>query len=283
MARALSAALSSLPAAWGGAWLALIGLWAFAVFGPQVVARLTPTFAFQGAIAHSDRLVVLIILAIFKLMALGALYRIALFGRRARNEGLGLGGVQLAMPEARLFAAGIIVGLFWLLIAVTLAVVFAIIFNLSGLAEGAPSTTAAIHAAFRLGHGNIDWLFIGYAALSVLLLIFLAIKFSLFHAATVAERKMVTLNALGLSTGNVGKLFAGIVVLVLPLPVAGGLLFHHLHRHFVLSPRQPALDTPHLHLIAHAVMITLSVFVILPLVAGFLSSAYRQIVDLRAR
>ncbi len=276
LTRALSEAAAFVPQALAGAWLILIALWAFLVFGPQATLRL-------GADMHAHRIAHLVFglaVVVLKLMSLGALYRVALFGKRARNEGLGLGGVQLEMPELRLFGAGIVVGLFWLLIAAALFIVFAIAFKLSGLGDG--DFKAGIQAVFRREHGPIDWAFIAYAILAHILLAFLAVKFCLFHAATVAEKRMVTLNALGLSSGNVGKLFAGIVVTLLPLILLGGLAFHHLHRHFVLSPRPPAFDTPHLHLILHAALGALAVFAVMPFGAGFFASAYRQITKLRS-
>lgn len=276
LTRALGDAVQSLPQAWIGAWLALIALWAFTVFGPHAAMHL-------GLFAHMHRvghLVLVIILAIFKLMSLGALYRALLFGKNARREGLGLGGVQFHMPELRLFAAGLIIGLFILLIAVTLFVVFAIAFNLSGLAEGAPSTLMAMHSVFHDPHG-VAWAFVVYMVAAWLLLLFLVVKFSLFHAATIAERRMVTLNALGLSSGNVGKLFVGIIVTCLPLVITGALLFHHAHRHFVLSPQTPAFDTPHVPFILHAILAAVAVFIVMPFGAGFFASAYQQIVKSR--
>ncbi len=278
MTRALSAAASSLPAAWGGTWLALAALWAFAVFGPQVAMRLGAAGHLPHGLAY---LGLLLVLVFFKLMTLGALYRVALFGKDARKEGLGLGGVQFHMPEVRLFGAGIMVGLFMLLIAATLFVVFAIALKLTGL-EGLADASPAHPWGVVDFSQPVFWFIVGYLVLSLVLLVFLTAKFALFHAATVAERRMVTLNALGLSSGNVGKLFAGLMVMILPLLVVACLLFHHMHRQFVLSPRPPALDTPHLHLVLHAVMAGLAIFAILPLAAGFLSSAYRQIIKLRS-
>ncbi|MEI9902797.1 MAG: hypothetical protein WDN06_01550 [Asticcacaulis sp.] len=136
----------------------------------------------------------------------------------------------------RLFGAGIIVGLFMLLIAATLFVVFAIALKLTGLeglADASPMHPWGVVDFSR----PVFWFILGYLVLSLVLLIFLTAKFALFHAATVAERKMVTLNALGLSSGNVGKLFAGLMAMILPLLIVACLLFHHLHRQFVLSPR----------------------------------------------
>jgi len=123
----------------------------------------------------------------------------------------------------------------------------------------------------------------GYVLVSLFLLVFLAVKFTLAGAATIAERRLVTLNALGLSSGNAGKLFIGLVVILAPLIIACSVAAFGLHHHFVLSPMSPALDGGfHLHMVVHAVLMALAVFVVLPLSVGFLSSAYRQIVQNRS-
>ncbi len=270
LGRALIMAFTSLPAAWGGAWLALILLWVAGSFGQFLPFGFCVNM-FIAALA----------LVVAKLMAQGALYRTALFGRTAKAEGLGFGGLQFAMPELRLFTAALIVGVFYVLIAATIFIVFAVAFNASGMAGGYDNTLAAVRAML-LRHAGADWVFIGYIAAACIFLIFLGIKFSLMHAATIAERRIVTLNALGLSSGNVGKLFLGLVVLAVPFMAIMAVAVRHLHSHLMLAVAGDFdMLTP--RFLIHAALHAVAVFLILPLATGFLSSAYRQIVDLRAK
>lgn len=270
LGRALSGALASLPAAWGGAWLALALLWAAGSFGQFL------PFGFG-----LNMLAAGLLLVVAKLMAQGALYRTILFGRTAKAEGRGIGGIQFGAPELRLLVAALIVGLFYLLIVGAVFIVFAVAFNAAGLAEGYDNTLSAVHGLFHR-HEGADWVFITYIVAALVFLIFLAIKFVLMHAATVAEHRIVTLNALGLSAGNVGKLFVGLIVLTAPFGVVIGGLMRHFHSHLMaVAGGDAEMLTP--RFIAHAASHGITVFLVLPLTAGFLSSAYRQITALRAK
>lgn len=275
--RALAAAAGSLPAAWGGAWLVLILVWALLAFGPGLLLVavgksyfpvLPPLFG--------------VVTVVCELMLLGALYRAILFGKMARAEGLGFGGLQLGMPEWRLFLADLIVDGFILLILAALVIVFAVAFTTAGKGHDYPNTFVAIGALFSRHQGS-DWVFILYLAGSAVFALFLVLKFLLRHAATVAERRIVALNALGLSSGNVGKLFLGLIVILVPFyAVVGGVMYLAGSYGFV------GWVPTHGHLFGggiwqRAVIQALDFGVALPLMTGFLSSAYRQIVDLRAK
>jgi hypothetical protein len=269
LGRALSEAFASVPSMFGGAWAILIVWWALGAFAPLLNIPGIPAFLTDFGAA------VLILFAQY--MGYGALYRIAVFSREARNEGLGFGGLQLGWPELRLFLAELIVGLFGLLIVAAILVVFFIAFNTAGMAEGHADTLAALQAMV-MRHDGKDWIFIGYMIAAWVFLIFLSLKFVLMGAATVAERRIVTLNALGLSSGNVGKLFIGLIALFVPFMVlaivvsvgagVGG---------FDVIQAVPGL------LVAHYLLYALAVFLLMPLMIGFLSSAYRQIVSSRTR
>lgn len=268
LGRALSAAFASLPAAWTGAWAALVLLWAANAFLPQLMSP-----SVLGGIALP---VVAVLTLVLQFVACGALYRISLFGRDARKEGLGFGGLQLGLPELRLFLAELIVGLFGLLIAAGVFVVFIVAFNLAGMAEGHADTLDALKVMFDRRDGK-DWIFIGYLIGAWIFLIFVNLKFSLMRAATVAQRKVVTLNALGLSSGNVGKLFIGLIALILPFFIAAiGLSFVGAHG-FAFGHSLPG------HAFAHHLLLALAVFLLMPVMIGFLSSAYGQIVASRTR
>lgn len=267
LGRALSAAVAILPAVWGGAWGVLILLFALNAYAPLGIGHTVSGVPLIAGVALLSMVV--------QFMASGALYRVALFGRDARKEGLGFGGFQLGAPELRLFLAELIVHLFGLLILTAVVVVFAIAFNTAGMGEGHKDTTEALNAMFRRQDGK-DWIFIIYLIAAAAFLIFVNLKFALMRAATVAQRRLVTLNALGLSSGNVGRLFIGLVIIVLPFfVVAIGLT----------SIIGKPISAPHHavsgYFIAHAVVQALAAFVLMPVMIGFLSSAYRQIVASR--
>ena len=272
--KALSAAVASLPAAWGGAWLVLLLLWGTAVYAPIML---------HGWHMGWHALLVMVALGILKLMTTGALYRIALFGKDAKKEGLGIGGLQLAWPELRLVAAGIIVGLFVLVIIAAILIVFAMAFNMSGMGARYDNTLLALRAVFTEHDTLGDWIVIGYLVAACLFMAFVSLKFSLLHAANIAEHRLVTLNALGLSTGQVGKLFVGILALMLPfLAIVAGL--HHLFGAEIrLADAMPyPWMNQRMGLALHGGLLVLNIGVLTPLLAGFFASAYRQITATRA-
>jgi len=264
LSKALPEAFGFLPKALAGAWLILLAAAALSL-APVLMLH-------HGMHAPLIALVALLAGIVIKLVLVGALYRLALFGKDAAKEGLGLGGVQFGMPEVRLFIANIIVGLFYLVVAMAVFIVFAIAFETSGLGEGHDNTREAVVALLRAHDSPAAWMVIAYLVAAAWFLVFVAVKFCLVHAATIAERKVVTLNALGLSTGNVAKLFFGQVVLLLPFILIGMVVMHliglsGLHRMLAV------------HLALHAALAIL----VPPLLAGFLASAYRQITANRSK
>ena len=278
--KALKAAAGFLPQAWAGAWLALILLFAVVVGVPLVLSRYANLLPMPLAAAP---LIAVFLILLVKLVAQGALYRIALFGNSVRTQDLGFGGVQIARPELRLLLASLVVAAFIAVIAATLFVVFAIALSLSGLAAGYENSLAAVCAMVKR-HAGIDYLFLGYIAAAGVFMLFVALKFVLMPAANIAGSRLVTLNALGLSSGNVGKLFLGLVALVLPFAVIYGLAARHFGPEILLAYLLPHAFGPADRVLAlHAGMQALSLFVLLPLVVGFLASAYRQIVANRSK
>ncbi|ESQ84514.1 hypothetical protein AEAC466_09180 [Asticcacaulis sp. AC466] len=257
--KALRDSAGFLPRAWSGAWLAL-GL-LFAVVGG---AWLTMHHLPSSPLACVALIAVILVL---KYVAHGSLYRIALFGPSAKDEGLGFGGVQIGRPERRLFLASLAIAVFFVMIAVTVFIVFAIALSLSGLAQGYGSSLAAVQAIVHR-HAGADVVFILYLIAASLFLIFVAVKFSLASAANIGQRRLVTLNALGLTSGNVGKLTIGIAIIVAP---------------FVLVTMLATFGPFYGRRIVHFVLIGLNVLVLLPLIVGFFASAYRQIVTNRFR
>ncbi len=272
LGKALSAAVTGVPAAWGGAGLSLCLLLAAFAAWPLAFAHLSCCVALAGGI---------VVLWLLKLMALGGLYRTHIFGRTAGAEGRGPGGLQFGAVEVRLLFSTLVIALFVAMVAVAGFFVFAIAFDLSGLARGYSNSYAGWHAAVMRHHSVTDWVFTVLPLVMVLFFVFVSLKVVLAPVATVAERRMVTLNAMGLSAGNVGKLFLGTVVLAVPFVVAGAVVMHHLPHHHAM--KTSAVSPLHAHLVMHMVMAALSVGLLLPLQTGFLASAYRQIVDLRAK
>ncbi|HVZ29696.1 MAG TPA: hypothetical protein VG839_04840 [Asticcacaulis sp.] len=288
LGRALSAAAASLPAAWGGAWLVLILLWAAGTFGMPFVVSMDVHVVRGGGVIGGGvgHLPVLLgfCLALFLLAfaARGAVYRAILFGKTAGKEGLGFGGLQFGLPELRLLVSDLLVGLFILVIMVALFIVFAVALATSGQGHGYDDSLTAIRALVCRHQGG-DWVFIVYLIGSAILLIFLSLKLVLRHAATVAERRIVALNALGLSSGNVWKLLLGLIVIIIPFVLVAHGFMYLLARHMIAGFIHVGGTFYGPAMWMHAVMHALLLGVAGPLTAGFLSSAYRQIVDLRAK
>ena len=274
LGKALSAAVAGVPSAWGGAWLGLVLLWAATAAWPLAFAHLSCCIAAVGGVA---------VLWLLKLVALGGLYRTSIFGRNASAEGRGPGGLQFGATEVRLLFATLLIAAFIVVVVAAGLVVFAIAFDLSGLANGYNTSLAGWHAAFMRHHTPADWIFILLPVVMLVFFVFAGLKFSLAPVATVAEKRMVTLNAMGLSAGNVGKLFIGLVVLALPFIVLAVVAMHLMPHHGVMRPGMVHGAVVHAHLIQHAVAMALAVGLLLPLQTGFLTSAYRQIVDLRPK
>ncbi|ESQ91725.1 hypothetical protein ABAC460_05135 [Asticcacaulis sp. AC460] len=253
----MSAAFSGLPGAWGGAGLALVLLWAVAAGGPLVV--------FQH---HSIWLCLALVVAVVvcKVMSLGALYRTALFGQTAGKEGRGPGGLQFALPEVRLILASLLAALFVAFIVGAGFIVFVVAAKMNDVDPV---------------HGG-TWTLVS-AVIAHLFLLFILVKFSLLHAANIAQRKLVTLNALGLTSGQAGKLFAGMVVLVLPFALLVAGVVHHLGPEIRLAHALPyPWLTQGMNLVLHGGLLLLLIGLLLPLLVGFFASAYRQIETIRA-
>jgi hypothetical protein len=256
--KALIEAVGFLPTAWSGAWLVLLMLLTVGLLVPFLIwhAAFGIWLPWMNVVANALGLVV-------KLMALGALYRLAIFRKAARVEGLGLGGVQFGAPEVRILAALIIMMIFLIAIAATFILIFIIAFNLSPLGDGYRDTVSGVVAIFSRATG-LDWLFIVYAVLAILALFLLTARLSLMFAATIAERRLVTLNALALGEGNGLKLMVGVLLLLLPYPLS------------VLIGLKIPQDDGDAIFLNYGLYVGVTAFVILPLSVGFFASAYRQ-------
>jgi hypothetical protein len=256
--KALSAAFSGLPAAWSGAGLALLLLWAAVAGGPLLVHAYASVWLCLG---------LLVVIVLFKVMSVGALYRTALFGKTATKEGRGPAGLQFGAPEIRLIVASLAAAVFIAFIAAAVAIVGMVGLRMTE-AELTPGSPA----------------FIAGAVIAHLILVFVLIKFSLLHAANIAQRKLVTLNALGLTSGQAGKLFAGMVILVLPFVLLAAVVVHHFGPEIRLAHALPyPWMNQRMTLLLHGGLMFVHIAVLLPLLTGFFASAYRQIESLRAQ
>ncbi|GGZ36738.1 hypothetical protein [Asticcacaulis endophyticus] len=249
---ALKAAFGFVPTGIARAWLSL-GL-LLIVFGLYQ----------SGAVPQAAHPVLLLASVGLQFAAIGALYRVAIFGTYARAEGLGFGGLQFARTEWRLIGATLLVGLFWLMVFITLSLVLAVIMSASGMGTETYNSPAGLFQ--ELKGGQVAGLVI--MALIVLILCVLGVlslKLSLYQPATVAGRQMISLNALNLSSGQVIKLLLGYGVICLPL--------------IILAYGLQGLGD---HWSGRLIDAAIGVLFVLPVTVGFLSSAYKQIMDLRA-
>ncbi len=277
VSKALSGAVTFVPRAWGGAWLVLV---LSALIGPVTHLAMThfsDGTAFISVISMAARLLLM-------LMAWGALYRLALFGGAAKAEGLGRGGLQIGAPERRLLIARIAIAVFVLVVIAALVIVFAVAFSTSGMANGYDNTLAAVQAML-IRHNRIgDYVFIAYILAAALFLVFVGLKFSLMNAAIIAERRLVTLNALGLTSGHVGELFLGMAAIFLPLVIAFGAGLHLFapQIRFIHAWPHVEVNGP-LYFWVHDIFNTGVIFVLWPLIVGFFASAYSQITEIRSK
>jgi len=190
------------------------------------------------------------------LMAQGALYRLGVCqdARAARALGLGPFGLQFRAAELRLLAAAVLVGLFLGLILLALGVLLVIIGNALQISVDAQEGLSAPDG-WRL------LVMAGFGVLAFWAFLQLAIRLSLYKAATVARRRIVSVSALGLSEHNFWRLLCGLVVTLLP-SIA------------IAVWRVRGGDAG---VCTGAVLGAVTAFVQTPLSIGFLSEAYRRL------
>ncbi|UDF02583.1 hypothetical protein [Asticcacaulis sp. AND118] len=255
---ALKAAGQALPLMWRRAGLVLAALFVILLLGhlPFLDMWVRRLLIVLGVIAHTA--------------AAGALYRLVLFGERyAASEGLGFGGLQFGRPERRLLAASALVLLFWSMVFVTGAVVLALFMGAAGLPEDSFRTPHALLMTLINGP-QPQGVVVALAIFAVLLILtILTVKLWLHRAATVAEHRVVSLNALNLSSGQTVKLFLGYAYILLPF--------------IFLSTLMPSLAVVAGMPLGGVINLALGVVVFMPLGIAFLASAYRQISALRAK
>eukprot|EP01042_Synura_sphagnicola_P019426 gene19426-24591_t len=149
------------------------------------------------------------------------------------------------------------------------------------MADGYDNTLAAVYAMLHR-HSRIgDYIFIAYILASAVFLVFVGLMFSLMNAAIVAEHRLVTLNALGLTSGHVGELFAGMATIFVPLIVVFSLALHWLAPQIRFVHAWPHIEGSPLLFWVYDGFNTVIIFVLWPLIVGFFASAYSQITEIR--
>lgn len=237
-------AFAFLPRAWAGAWGVLIA------FG-AVLGLAAPLHASAGPASLPTLAAWIAAVGLLKVATYGALLRLAVFGRDARREGLGIGGLQFGRPELRMLGGSALVALFMAVVAVGLFVAVVLITAAAGGETGVPEGAAA-------------WVVRGVQIGAGLVLFVLYVRLSLFAPATVGRRRVVSLDALALAQGSFWTLLIGLVVCTLPTPLAGAAVSPWVH------------GDPERAVLAAALLSGVLAFVQAPLAAGFLGAVYTR-------
>jgi hypothetical protein len=204
--------------------------------------------------------VLAVLAALAALTAQGALYRLGTSQDIGAARALGLGpfGLQFGAAELRLLAASVLVGLFLGLVLLALSVVLVSIGGLLQISVNAQEWLSAPEG-WRISA------MVGFILLGVWAFLQLAIRLSLYKAATVARRRIVSVSALGLSEHNFWRLLCGLVVTLLPTIALAV---------WLATGADAGVWTG-------AVLGAVTAFVQTPLSIGFLSEAYRRLEYLR--
>ena len=250
-------AYAFVPKAWAGAWGALA---LATVLAAWPIWAAVWVFKTDARWIVSPPMVALwaLLLTLASLAAKGALFRLGVSRSlpEARALGLGVGGLQLGRPELRLVAAGLLILLFLLIVGAAAFVVLAVV---SGVAQADPTGGDT---------GWKAWVVRGVEIAAAVTFAGLIVKLSLHQPATVARRKIVSLDALALAEGSLLKLAAGLVATA---PV------------LVLTVIEQALRRAGHSLGGTETFIVLNAWIAAlcliqaPLTAGFLSAAYRRL------
>ena len=207
LARAISATVRFLPAAWRGAWAALL----LATAGTAGSVRALSGGETAGAAAAW--MLTTVALAV---VARAALWRLALTTGRPRR-----GGLQFGAVEGRIAAVWVLSLLFLTIVGLLLLTgLLCLVYAVASAGPGFNSASASTWAPAVDGRGRIiiaAAMLAGTAALA-----WAALRISLAEAASVAEGKVQVLSAWRLTRGRVATIAAG--NLVLAALTAGALL-----------------------------------------------------------
>lgn len=261
--------------------IALFNAWGALVLLATVMVAPLASDAVGASLGASPWFVLLYGLAslLAGVMADGALYRLGVGGVRGAGAlGLGVGGIQFGRPELRLMAANALIGLFLLMVIVAAGVVLAFVLNAVGLED---VEWTSVGDLFALQGVDPPWkaqLVSAFALGAALVIVFLVVQMSLFEAATIARKRIVSLDALALAEGNFLRLAAGLIVCALPSLALAWVQFKSLGSLDSAAETMMRGETASRALMQFAaVQALVSAFVQKPLTVGFLSAAYRRL------
>jgi hypothetical protein len=164
----------------------------------------------------------------------------------------------------RVLAAGVFVALFLGAVAMALGLVFAFVLT----AEGAHGLDPAGTWRAALVGDPRAVILCGLVVAGGWVLLQLAVRLSLFRAATIARGRIVSIGALSLAQGAFWSLFAGLIIVLLPSFLLGAWEGGLIGQGMVMPMSSMAYG------IARAVFLAV---VQLPLAIGFLSYAYNRL------
>lgn len=214
-----------------------------------------PVYGPALGLGAATNVVAALLALLVALMVQGALYRLAVSENAEAARALGFGpfGLQFGAAELRILAASALIGLFLGVVLIALGLILAFAANALGV-------TFDAHEVLTAKDG---WRINVLAVLGLLALwvfVQLSVRLSLYRAATVARRRIVSVDALGLSEHNFWRLLCGMVITLAPsiaLAVWRG-----------AAPEGAVMD------LASAAVVA---FIQTPLSVGFLSEAYKRL------
>jgi hypothetical protein len=250
LGRALADALAFVPKAWISCWLSLSLLLGLGFLAVRV------DFTDYGVAMWVIAFVSVV------LMALGGLYRAALFGAKAAQSGLGFGGIQMGGAEWRLISGGFFSVLFLSFIGLFASMLVILVASGTELSTHYNNSFKTVLAAFFEPFTTEKIVIMAIACLVGMMLLSLLIGLLPYQVASVALNRTVSINALRFSQGKLLKMIIGLAVLSSPMILAAAI---QIYAHSFTS-----IDG-----LFHSLLV-LETGIILPLIIGFFASIYRQ-------
>lgn len=251
--RALIEAVTFVPKAWMACWLSLLLLFALGFIAVNV------EFTDYGITMWILAFVTIV------LMALGGLYRTAIFGNNARESGLGFGGIQLGGAEIRLLTGGFYSALFLCFVSFFVVMIVILVASNTELATHYNNSFKTVLAAFFEPFTTEKIVIMAFSGFFGIMLLSLMIGLLPYQVASIAQNRTISINALRISQGKLLKMVIGMGLIVFPLIAATVLLKNNVVR-----------GDGYLQVILTYLCLGLFIGAVLPLIIGFLASTYRQ-------